>query len=63
MEWYEDPIFDEATEVYDGKLYTGDKWRELQRWKETMSNKMRDLETAFQKQVRFSSVMKSSVSK
>ena len=33
--WYEDPIHDDAQEIFCGKLFKGDDWRRLQRMKET----------------------------
>ena len=32
--WYEDPIFDNECEEFQGKVYKGDAWRKLQRFKE-----------------------------
>ena len=32
--WYDDPIFDDAEEVVDGKRFRGDDWRRLMRVKE-----------------------------
>ena len=32
--WYEDPIHNDAQEVFCGKLFRGDDWRRLQRMKE-----------------------------
>eukprot|EP00966_Prymnesium_polylepis_P127706 2952751-Prymnesium_polylepis.1 len=33
-EWYDDPVFDGATETFCGKLFMGDDWRRLQRMKD-----------------------------
>ena len=30
MEWYDDPLFDDAEETYRGKLFRGEAWRALQ---------------------------------
>ena len=33
-EWYDDPCFDEMTEVIDGRTFRGDDWRRMMRLKE-----------------------------
>lgn len=59
INWFDDSIFDFTSEVYEGKLYVGDRWRQLQRWKQVKQKEMSDLESAFQKQAPFSDVTSS----
>ena len=36
--WMDDPCFDDMGEMIDGRLFTGDDWRQLMRIKEQASN-------------------------
>ena len=33
-DWYNDPVFDDMTEVIDGREFQGDDWRRMMRLKE-----------------------------